>query len=338
LKGYGRKRMTTPFRLVAGVIAGSALALATTIASSTFADDYPNKPIKVISDSAPGSAIDVMFRMVMDRLGTELGQQIVPIDRPGAGGAIAAHAASESIADGYTLFAPALSLFISLPGKAENLPLILPRDFLPVGSLAELPMFICASVQSGIKTLPDLIARAKERPGDISFAATGIGRLTHLTGLLLASKAGIKLAAVPYAGGPAAALTDVIGNRVPLVIEGYSGLAGAIQAHTVNALAVASTHRLADFPDLPTVAETLPGFAAGGWQGIVAPLGTPAPAIQKINATLKKVLSDPELGKQLATRGAYVAPMSPSEVNTFINAQQEQWRPVLEAFEASVKK
>src|SRR5262249_12524532 len=199
----GRKKMKTAFRVAAVAL----LALATTVAP-TFADDYPNKPIKVISDSAPGSAIDVMFRMVMDRLGTQLGQQIVPIDRPGAGGAIAAHAASESIPDGYTLFAPALSLFISLPGKAENLPLILPRDFLPVGSLAELPMFICASVQSGIKTLPDLIARAKARPGEISFAATGIGRLTHLTGLLLGSRAGVKLAAVPYAGGPAAALTD----------------------------------------------------------------------------------------------------------------------------------
>jgi len=330
--------MTTPFHRLAAIAAGTLLALATTVASPALADDYPSKPIKVISDSAPGSAIDVMFRMVMDRLGTELGQQIVPIDRPGAGGAIAAHAASESIADGYTLFAPALSLFISLPGKADNLPLILPRDFLPVGSLAELPMFICASVQSGIKTLPDLIARAKAKPGEISFAATGIGRLTHLTGLLLGSKAGIKLAAVPYAGGPAAALTDVIGGRVPLVIEGYSGLAGAIQANTITALAVASTHRLPDFPDLPTVAETLLGFAAGGWQGIVAPLGTPAPAIQKINATLRKVLSDPNLAKELATRGAYVAPMSPSEVNAFINTQQEQWRPVLEAFEASIKK
>jgi tripartite-type tricarboxylate transporter receptor subunit TctC len=211
-----------------------------TIAWPAFADDYPSKPIKVISDSAPGSAIDVAFRMVMDRLGTVLGQQIVPVDQPGAGGAIAAHAASESMPDGYTLFAPALSLFISLPGKAENLPLILPRDFLPVGSLTELPMFICASAKSGIKTLPDLIGRAKERPGEISFAATGIGRLTHLTGLLLASKAGIKLEAVPYAGGPAAALTDVIGGRVPLIIEGYSGLAGAIQARTITALAVGS--------------------------------------------------------------------------------------------------
>jgi len=319
-------------------VAGTLLALATSIAWPAFANDYPNKPIKVISDSAPGSAVDVTFRMVMDRLGTAVGQRIIPVDQPGAGGAIAAHAASESIPDGYTLFAPALSLFISLPGKADNLPLILPRDFLAVGSLAQLSVFICASLQSGIKTLPDLIARAKERPGEISFAATGIGRITHLTGLLLESRAGIKLEAVPYAGGPAAALTDMFGGRVPLIIEGYSGLAGAIQAHNVNVLAVASAHRLPDFPDLPTVAETLPGFAAGGWQGIVAPLGTPAAAIQKINESLRKVLGEPDLAKQLALRGAYVDPMSPSEVNTFINAQQEQWRPVLEAFEASVKK
>ncbi len=274
----------------------------------------------------------------MDRVGTVLGQQIVPVDQPGASGAIAAHAASELIADGYTLFAPALSLFISVPGKAENLPLMLPRDFLPVGSLVDQPMFICANVASGIKTLPDLIERAKKEPGKISFAATGIGRITHLTGLLLQSKAGITLQVVPYTGGPAAALTDVIGGRVPLIIEGYSGLAGAIQAHTINVLAVASTHRLSDFPNLPTVAETLPGLAAGGWQGILAPLGTPAAAIQKFNQALNKVLGEPDLAKQLAQRGGYVAPMSPSEVNAFVNAQQTQWRPVLEAFEASVKK
>ncbi len=326
--------MTAMMRCMAGIV----LALATSVAPPALADDYPNKSIKVISDSAPGSAVDVTFRMVMDRLGAALGQQIIPIDQPGAGGAIAAHAASDSIPDGYTLFAPALSLFIALPGKADNLPLILPRDFLPVASLAQLSVFICSSPQSGIKTLPDLIARAKAHPGEISFAATGIGRITHLTGLLLQNKADIKLEAVPYAGGPAAALTDVIGGRVPLIIEGYSGLAGAIQAHSINVLAVASAHRLPDFPDVPTVAETLPGFAAGGWQGIVAPLGTPAAAIQKVNDTLRKVLAEPELAKQLALRGAYVDPMSPSEVNAFINTQQAQWRPIIETFTASVKK
>ena len=325
--------METPFKVVALAL----LALAIAAEAPAQADDYPNKPVRIISDSAPGSAVDVTFRIVMDRLGTELGQQIVPVDEPGASGAIAAHAASDAIPDGYTLFAPAISLFIALPGKAENLPLMLPRDFLPVASLIDQPMFICASAASGIKTLPDLIARAKQHPNQISFAATGIGRITHLTGLLLQSRADIKLQVVPYTGGPAAALTDVVGGRVPLIIEGYSGLAGAIQAHTLTVLAVASSHRLPDFPDVPTVAETLPGFAAGGWQGIVAPLGTPAGAIQKVNAGLQKVLGESDVAKPLALRGAFVNPMSPSEVNAFINAQQEQWRPVLQAFVASVK-
>jgi len=327
--------MDTPFRVAAvGLL---ALMTAAAAPAPVQADDYPSKPVRIISDSAPGSAVDVTFRMVMDRLGTMLGQQIVPVDQPGASGAIAAHAAAEAIPDGYTLFAPAISLFIALPGKAENLPLMLPRDFLPVGSLAAQPMFICASATSGIKTLPELIARAKQSPNQISFAATGIGRITHLTGLLLQSRADIKLQVVPYTGGPAAALTDVVGGRVPLIIEGYSGLAGAIQAHSLNALAVAATHRLPDFPDLPTVAETLPGFAAGGWQGIVAPLGTPAAAIAKVNDGLRKVLGEADLAKQLALRGAYVDPMTPTEVNAFINAQQEQWKPVLQAFVAHNK-
>jgi tripartite-type tricarboxylate transporter receptor subunit TctC len=319
-----------------------ALAVAANVAavtaSSVQADDYPNKPIRIISDSAPGSAVDVTFRMVMDRLGKLLGQQIVPVDQPGASGAIAAHAASDAIPDGYTLFAPAISLFISLPGKAPNLPLMLPRDFLPVASLIDQPMFICVSAKSGIKTLPDLIARAKAEPGRLGFATTGIGRITHLTGLLLQSRAGITLQVVPYTGGPAAALTDVIGGRVPMIIEGYSGLAGAIQAHTLIPLAVASRHRLAEFPDLPIVAESYPGFAAGGWQGIMAPLGTPAAAIQKVNEGIKTVLAQPDLAKELAARGAYVDAMTPAEVNAFVNAQQAQWKPVLEAFEATVNK
>lgn len=314
------------------------LTLALAAAMPAQADDYPNKPIRIISDSAPGSAVDVTFRMVMDRLGKQLGQQVVAVAQPGASGAIAAHSASDAAPDGYTLFAPAISMFITLPGKAPNLPLIMPRDFLPVGSLLDQPMFICASAKSGLKTLPQLIARAKAQPGQIAFAATGIGRITHLTGLLLQSRAGIKLQVVPYTGGPAAALTDVIGGRVPLIIEGYSGLAGAIQAHTLNVLAVASRRRLSEFPDAPTVAETFPGFAAGGWQGIVAPLGTPAADIAKINAALKIVLAEPDLAKQLAKRGAYVDAMTPPEVTAFIDAQQKQWTPVLRAFEASVNK
>jgi tripartite-type tricarboxylate transporter receptor subunit TctC len=318
-------------------MAPALLALALAAASPAQAEDYPTRPVKMISDSAPGSAVDVTFRMVTDRLAKLWGQQIVPLDQPGASGAIAAHSAAQAQADGYTLFAPALSLFIAVPGKAANLPVMLPRDFLPVASLSAQPMFICASTASGLKTLPDLIARAKQHPGELSFAATGVGRITHLTGLLLQSLTDTKLQMVPYTGGPASALSDVFAGRVQLIIEGYSGLAGAIQAHKITVLAIASTHRLAEFPDIPTVAETLPGFAAGGWQGIVAPLGTPADVITKVNADIGKVLDDQELAKQLSDRGSYVNPMTPSEVNAFINAQQAQWRPVLTAFAAQSK-
>lgn len=147
-------------RLKVRVFEVLALAVLAVTVAPAHANQYPDKPIRVISDSAPGSAVDVTFRMMMDRLGKVLGQQIVPIDQPGASGSIAATAASEAVPDGYTLFAPALSLFIYLLGKAPNLPLILPRDFLPVGSLADEPLLICASARSGIKTLPELIARA----------------------------------------------------------------------------------------------------------------------------------------------------------------------------------
>lgn len=319
------------------VMALALSALWPASAAKAQAVDYPTRSVKIISDSAPGSAVDVTFRMVTDRLGRIWGQQVVPLDQPGASGAIAARAASEAAPDGYTLFAPALSVFLSVPGKAANLPVMLPRDFLPVGSLSEQPMFLAASPSSGIKTFQDLITRAKEDPGKLSFAATGIGRVTHLTGELIQSRAGIKLQVVPYTGGPASALNDVLAGRVPLIIEGYSGLAGAIQAGTLNVLAVGATHRLPDFPNLPTIAETLPGFAAGGWQGLVAPLGTPAAIIKKVNDDLRTVLSDRELAKQLAIRGSYANPMSPSEMNAFIDAQQAQWRPVLEAFAARTK-
>ncbi|MGH7484975.1 MAG: Bug family tripartite tricarboxylate transporter substrate binding protein [bacterium] len=310
------------------------LAVTAVVAPPALADDFPSRAVKVISDSAPGSAVDVTFRMVMDRLGRQWGQQVVALDQPGASGALAAHSAAEAAPDGYTLFAPALSVFLAVPGKAANLPLILPRDFLPVGSISTQPMFIAASAASGIKTLQDLIAAAKNHPGELSYAVTGVGRITHLTGELLQSRTGIKLLLVPYTGGPASALSDVLGGRVPLIIEGYSGLAGAIQAGSLKAIAVASAKRLPDFPDLPTVAETLPGFVAGGWQGIVAPLGTPAAVVNKVSADLREAVSDPEIKKQLALRGSYVNPMTPAEVNAFIDAQQTQWRPILEAFAA----
>jgi tripartite-type tricarboxylate transporter receptor subunit TctC len=158
----------------------------------------------------------------------------------------------------------------------------------------------------------------------------GIGRLTHLTAELLQDRAGIKLLIVPYTGGPAHAISDVVSGRVGLIIEGYSGIAGAVQSGSVKAIAVASEKPLAEFPDLPTVAETIPGFSATGWQVLVAPIGTPEKIIRKVSEDLREVVTDPDFKRKIASRGSYTRAMSPAEAITFVQAEQRKWKPVLE--------
>ena len=306
------------------------LALSASLSTPAQAQDYPTRPVKIISDSAPGSAVDVTLRMVADRLGQVWGQQVLPVNQPGGGGVISARVAAEAVPDGYTLYMPALSVFLPAPGKAANTALELPRDFAPIGSVTEQPMFIAAAPSLGVSTLPELIALAKRRPGEISYAVTGVGRLTHLTGELLQLRTGIKLLLVPYSGGPSHSLNDIMGGRIQFIIEAYQGLAGAIQGGNLKPLAVASAQRLPDFPDLPTVAETVPGFVAMGWQGLMAPVGTPETIIRKASEDLRKVISDPALKAQLAGRGSYPVAMSPTEVTAFIQDQQRQWSPVLQ--------
>jgi tripartite-type tricarboxylate transporter receptor subunit TctC len=179
-------------------------ALALSVATSAFAQatNYPEKAVMIISDAGAGSSPDVAMRIVADGLSKLWGQQAVVVNHPGANGSIAARAASEASSDGYTLYAPALSTFVALPTVAPNLPVKLPRDFLPIGFIAEQPMFLSVDPKSGITTLPDLIDRAKKAPGTLSIAVSGVGRMTHLTGLLLQQKAGIKLIPVPYTGVP----------------------------------------------------------------------------------------------------------------------------------------
>ena len=232
--------------------------------------------------------------------------------------------------DGYTLVMPALSTFASLPSVAPNLPLRLPRDFIPIGYTAENPKFFAVTPSLGVSTLPELIALAKKDPGKISIAVTGVGRLTHLTGLVFQDRADISLLPVPYNGGPAAALADVVGGRVSMIIEGYSGIVGSVKAGQVKLIAVASAERLPQFPDLPTVAETLPGFAARGWQVLVAPLGTPAPIVDKISADLAKVVSDPDFKQRLSNIGSYSRAMTPEQVLAFVQKEQDTWLPVLQ--------
>src|SRR5262249_33352273 len=190
-------------------------------------ESFPNKPVQIIADSSPGSTPDVSLRFVADRLTQIWKQQVLVNNRPGAGGSLAARAAAQAAPHGYTPYPPVLSTFVALHPAAPNVPLQVPRDFLPIGFVAENPMFIAVSPSLRISTLPELIEYAKNHPGEISYATTGVGRLTHLTGELLQQEAGIKLLLVPYVGGPSHAVSDVTTGRVAMIIEGYSGIVGA---------------------------------------------------------------------------------------------------------------
>ncbi len=293
------------------------------------AQNYPTHAVRLISDSAPGSAIDVSMRIIADALGKVWGQQAAVINQPGAGGAIAARAAVSAAPDGYTLFMPAISAFVTLPGTADNLPIRVPRDFTPIGYLGGVPMLMTAARWVGVKMLPQLIALAKQKPGELAYGTNGVGRLTHLTGELLQQRAGIKLLMVPYSGGTAQVLNDMMGGRVALAFDSYAGVAGAITAGNAVPLAIASSKRLPNFPDLPTVAETLPGFEAVGWQVLVAPTGTPAAIVQKANADLLKAMGTADVRQRLAHFGREERAMSPAETLAFIQSEQQKWAPIV---------
>ena len=292
--------------------------------------DYPNRPIRLIVDSAAGSTVDVVTRIVAEKLGQSLGQPVQVLNHPGAGGSIAARIAATAANDGYTIYAPAASSFITLANKATNLPLMLPRDFAPIGFLSEQPMFFAVIPTAGINSLPELIARAKAKPGELSYAATGVGRISHLTAELLQLRAGIKMQLVPYTGGPAQALNDALGGRVPIIVEGYPGLIGAVRSGALKPIAVSSSKRLGDFPEVQTVEETLPDFNAGGWQVFVAPLGTPEPILQRLGNEIRKTIEMPDVISRFGAIGGYPRYMTAAEATAFVQHQQQQWQPVLE--------
>jgi tripartite-type tricarboxylate transporter receptor subunit TctC len=309
------------------------LSIGATVEAYAQGDSYPSKPVRIVVDSAAGSANDATARILADKLGSIWNQQVLTLNQPGAGGSISVRFAATSPADGYTLFMPATSSFVALsgaPGVAPNLPVELPRDFVSIGFVLQQPLFIGVSHKAGITTLSELIAQAKTKPNAISYAATGRGRLTHLTMELLQVRAGVKLQLVPYAGGPAQAMNDVLSGRVELVLDAYAGLAAALKGDLIKGLAATSLERLPGFETLPTVAETLPGFFVGAWNVMLAPNGTSDAIVRKVNADLRKALDDPEVKARFAANGAFVRHMTPEEVTAFVQSEQKTWRPILE--------
>ena len=294
---------------------------------------YPNKTVQIVVDSAAGSANDATARILADKLSRIWGQQVLTLNQPGAGGGISARVASQSPADGYTLYMPATSAFVALagaPGVAPNLPIELPRDFVSIGFVLQQPLFIGASHKSGINSLAQLIELAKQKPGEVTYAASGRGRLTHLTMELFQARTGTKLQLVPYAGGPAQSMNDVMSGRVHLILDAYAGLAAALKGDLIKGIADTSLERLPGFENLPTVAETVPNFFVGAWNVMLAPNGTPDAIVRKVNADLRAALDDPEVRSKFQANGAFVKHMTPEEVTVFVQLEQKTWRPILE--------
>ena len=320
-------------RAIWSTIASLGLLAITATGDALAQSDYPNNTVRIVVDSAAGSANDATSRLLADRLSKIWNQQVITLNQPGAGGGIAARVASQSPNDGYTLYLPSTSTFLALPGGpgvAPNMPVELPRDFASISYILEQPLYIGASHKSGINTVADVIKLAKERPGEVTYAATGRGRLTHLTMELLQVRTNTKLQLVPYAGGPAQAMNDVMSGRVPLVLDGYAGLAPAIKGNLIKGLAATSLKRLPGFEELATVAETVPDFFVGAWTILLAPVGTPEPIIRKIHADMRTVLDDPDIRTKLAANGGFVRHMTPAELTAFVQNEQKTWRPILE--------
>jgi tripartite-type tricarboxylate transporter receptor subunit TctC len=272
-------------------------------------------------------------RIVADRLTQAWGRQVLVVNRPGGGGIIAAQAAAVAPPDGHTLYVPVASTFVVLPETQAKMPLDLARDLVPIGMIGEQPMVIAVNPALGINTLAELIARAKGRSGEILFGATR-GLLPHLTGEMLRRRVGIDLTYIPYSG--TRTVQDAIGGTIHVCIESLAALSGPIQGGSLKGLAVASSSRLPDFPDLPTVEEAALGigsFEAHGWFALMAPARTPDAIVQKVNRDLRSALGEPEVKRKLAALGTYPRPMSPAETAAFIRSEQDLWRPVVKQLE-----
>jgi tripartite-type tricarboxylate transporter receptor subunit TctC len=315
-----------PLSLAVGLVCALAISMAASPAAQ--AQTYPTGAVKIIIGVGAGASPDVIGRVVADQLSRLWGQQVIVINQPGAGGALAIRAAGNAPPDGATLYLALGSNFVALPEMQASLPFDVARDFVPIGYVGEHPMVIAVSPALGVSTLPELIALAKKRPGELNVAAGNPGSILHLTAEWLRSASGIDVTLVHYPGAPQA-LTDILGGRVHAIVDATSGLAGSISGGSIKALAVASERRLPTHPGLPTVAETLPGFMAMGWFALMAPPKTPEATARRISDDLRTVLERGELKQRFLDLGTYLRPMSPAELASFIADQQRIWKPVI---------
>jgi tripartite-type tricarboxylate transporter receptor subunit TctC len=317
--------MNLPRRKFLHLAAGiAALPASARLAS---ADTYPSRPVQIHVGAVPGSAPDVVARLVAQWLSERLGQSFVVQNRAGANGNLAVEDVVRSPADGYTLLEVSAGNAINT-SLYDNLNFDFVRDVTPVSGVVSFPMVITVRSQSPIKTLPDLIAYAKANPGKLNLGTPPIGSPQDVAGELLKMQTGTNFVIVPYRGGPPA-ITDALGGQVEGVIGTVLLLIDFIRAGSLRALAVTSKVPAELLPDIPTVGSFVPGFEASQWVGIGAPAKTPAAIIETLNREINAALADPQFRKHLADLGGTAQPGGASEFGAFVGSETTKWAKVV---------
>jgi len=305
------------------------LALLAFAIGAVHAADFPSKPVRFVTGANAGSTGDVLGRVLADNLSTLWKQPTIVENKPGGGGLIASQATLAAPADGHTICICAGSYVTITPATTANMPYDVDKDFTPIAFVAEIPLVIGARPDLPYKTIPELIAYAKANPSKVDYAANTPGTFPNLATEYFSQQAGIKMNFVPYKGS-APALTDLMGGRLDLVVEGVAALGGAIKGGQLRPLAVTSTQRDPTLPNVPTVAETIPGFSAIGFYVVLAHAKTPEPLAQKLSDDFRQVLAKPDVAAKLAETGNYVRPMTRPEVAAFIKREREIWGGVIQ--------
>jgi tripartite-type tricarboxylate transporter receptor subunit TctC len=314
-------RMREPILAVAALL---ALACAPALAQ-----EWPTRPVTLITPAAAGNSPDVVTRIIAEKLTQLWKQQVVVLNRPGAGGLLAAQAAAGVEKDGYSLYATQASSFNVLPVEQEGkMPFDLAKTFVSIGFIGEQPIAVGVNKDVPAKNVAELIALANKTPDGMLFGATNRGGQAHLTGELFRDRSKANVSFV-HAAGAAVSLNDVIAGRLPIMFEALAGLNPGIQSGDVRVLGVASAKRLPNLPDLPTIAETVPGVMSSGWILLMAPAGTPDHVIQKVNADLRKVTAMPDVIARLHQLGTYSRDLTPAQTEEFIRSEEKLWHPIV---------
>jgi len=313
-------------RYVCSLLAVFALGVLFTT-SAIAAETYPNKPVRMIIPFGAGGSTDVLIRIIATRLPKVLGQQVVIDNRTGAGSLIGTEIAAKSNPDGYTLLATGTP-FVIVPNLYKKTPFHPLRDFAPIMEMASQPYGLVVHPSLPVKSVKDLIALAKKEPGKLDYASSGQGGAMHLFQALFVSMAGLDMVHVPYKGsGPVR--SDLLGGQIKIGCIGLSSIINHHKAGQLRIIAVTTAKRSPELPNIPSIGETVPGYDAALWTGLLAPRGTPAAAIQRIHSEVTKLLQTPEVRKAYEKLGTDIVATDPKTFGKFVAAEYAKWGKVV---------